>query len=77
MCTQMSFGFLPSAAVGTIDFIDHFVKLFDILNSSILNSPKKYAQVFTGSNKQIEFLKEMLYFLENIKVINEKGSHKS
>lgn len=51
MCTQMSSGFLPSAAIGTIDFVDHFDKLFDILNFSILNSPKEYAQVFTGSKK--------------------------
>lgn len=55
MCTQMSSGFLSSEAVGTIDFIDHFDKLFDVLNSSVLNSPKEYGQVFTGSGKQIKF----------------------
>lgn len=74
MCTQMSSGFLPSAAVGTIDFIDHFDKLFDILNSSILNSPKEYGQIFTGSTKQVNFLEQMLQLLKNINVINEKGS---
>lgn len=63
MCTQMSFGFLSSAAVGTIDFIDNFNKLFDILNSSSLNSPKEYKQVFTGSEKQIQFLEQMLIFV--------------
>lgn len=60
MCTQMSFGFLPSEAIGTIEYIDHFDKLFDILNSSSANNPKEYGKAFNGSAKQIEFLHEML-----------------
>jgi len=39
--------FLSSEVVGTIDFIDHFDKLFDILNSLAINSPKKYRKVFS------------------------------
>ncbi|EZA62148.1 THAP domain-containing protein, partial [Ooceraea biroi] len=74
MCTQMSSGFLPSQAVGTIDFINHFDKLFDILNSSALNNPKEYGQVFTGSRKQMQFLERMIHLLETINVINDKGS---
>lgn len=61
-------GFLFSEAVGTIDFIDHFDKLFDVLNSSVLNSSKEYGQVFTRSEKQIKFLEQMVYFLESINV---------
>lgn len=30
MCTQMSSGFLASEAVGIIDLIDHFDKLFEM-----------------------------------------------
>jgi hypothetical protein len=75
MCTQMSSGFLPTEAVGTIDVIDHFDKLFDILNSSSVINPKEYGKVFTGSDKQIQFLEEMLCFLKCIKVINENGSY--
>lgn len=74
MCTQMSSGFLSSEAVGTIDFIDHFDKLFDILNSFAINSPKEYGKVFTGSEKQIQFLEQMISFLKSIKVINERNS---
>jgi len=70
----MSSGFFSSEAVGTIDFIDHFDKLFDVLNSSVLNSPKEYRQVFTGSEKQIKFLEQMLHVLEGINVINDIGS---
>lgn len=73
MCTQISSGFLPTEAVGTIDFIDHFNKLFDILNSSSLNNPKEYGKIFNGSEKQIQFLDEMLSLLKTIKVINNKG----
>lgn len=32
MCTLNSFNCLPSEAIGTIEFIDRFDKLFDILN---------------------------------------------
>jgi hypothetical protein len=74
ICTQLSSGFLPTEAVGTIDVIDHFDKLFDILNSSSVINPKEYGKVFTGSNKQMQFLEEMLSFVKCIKVINENGS---
>jgi len=67
MCTQMSSNFLPNATVRTIDFIDYLDKLFDILNASILNSPKEYAHIFTGGKKQIKFLGQMLYFFKYIK----------
>jgi len=49
----MTCGFLSSEAIGTIDLIDHFDKLFDILNFSHINNPKEYGKVFTGSKKQI------------------------
>lgn len=75
MCTQMSSGFLPTEAIRTIDLIDHFDKLFDILNSSAVNNSKEYGKVFTGSNKQMNFLQEMLYFLKCIKVINKKNKN--
>lgn len=45
MYMQMSSGFLPSEAIGTIDVIDHFDK-FDILNSSSVVNPKEYGKVF-------------------------------
>lgn len=70
MCTQMSTGFLPTEAVGTIDLIDHFDKLFDILNLSTVNNYKEYGKVFTGNEKQMQFLEEMLYFLKCIKVVD-------
>jgi hypothetical protein len=53
MCTQMSCGLLSSEAVGTIDLIDHFDKLFDILNSSNIHSPKEYGKVYNGNLKQM------------------------
>lgn len=75
MCTQMSSGFLPSKTIGTIDLIVHFDKLFDMLNSSSLVTPKEHAKIFTGSKKQIEFLEEMSHFIKSIKVIKENGSN--
>lgn len=75
MCMQMSYGFLPSEAVGTIDFIEKLDKLFDILNSSALNNPKEYGKVFNGSEKQKEFLQQMLHLFKYITLINANGSH--
>lgn len=74
MCTQMSSGFLPTEAIGTIDLIDHFDKLFDILNSSTIASPKEYGKAFTGSEKEIKFLQDILNFIRTIEVIDENGS---
>lgn len=75
MCTQMSSGFLATEAIGIIDVINHFDKLFDILNSSSVINPKEYGKVFTGSDKQIQFLEEMLCFLKCIRVIDGKVSN--
>lgn len=75
MCAQMSFGLLPSEAVGTIDLIDQFDKLFDMLNSSTATNPKKYGKVFTGSQNQLQFLEEIIYFLKCIKVIDNNGTY--
>lgn len=75
MCAQMSSGFLPSKAIGTIDLIDHFDKLFDMLNSSSLVTPKEHVKVFTRSKKQIEFLEEMSHFIKSIKVVKENDSN--
>lgn len=59
MCTQMSADLLPSEAVGTKIYFD---KLFDILNFSTTISPKKYGKVFIGSENQLQFLKEIIFF---------------
>lgn len=65
--------FLSSEAVGTIDYIDYFDKLFDVLNSSSINSLKEYRKVFTGSKKQNQFLEQMINFLKTINVINKNN----
>ncbi|TGZ53786.1 THAP domain-containing protein 9 [Temnothorax longispinosus] len=75
MCTHMSSGSLPSEAVGTIDLIDHFDKLFDILNSFTATNLKQYGKVFTGSETQFQFLEKIICFLKCIKVINKNGTY--
>lgn len=64
MCTQMSSGNLSSEAFGTIEFIDRFDTLFDILNSLSEINPKEYDKVFTGNKKQLNFLEETVQFLK-------------
>lgn len=52
MCTQMSSSFLTTEAVGTIDLIDHFDKLFDILNSLSPVTSKEYGKVLEHWNQK-------------------------
>ncbi|KYM83301.1 hypothetical protein ALC53_06225 [Atta colombica] len=53
--------------------------LYDIIiklqnNSSSLNNCKEYEKAFTGNDKQMQFLEEMLYFIKSIKVVNQNNS---
>lgn len=43
-------------------------KLFDMLNSSEINHPNKFKNAFQGLDYQIDFLEEMIIFLQNIKI---------
>jgi len=70
MCTFVSC--LPSEAIGTIEFIDRFDKLFDSLNSSFTVNSKEYRKVFTGSTKQVKFLQKRLIFFKDITAVNTK-----
>jgi hypothetical protein len=44
-------------------FISRFDKLFDIFNSSSVSSNKLYNKAFKGEEEQINFLQDMLLFL--------------
>ena len=46
-----------------------------ILNSSNVNNPKEYGKVFVKSDKQMQFLQNMLNFLKSIKVINDNNKY--
>ncbi|CAK1589753.1 unnamed protein product [Parnassius mnemosyne] len=61
------------AARDTADFLNKISNLFDLFNSSTLQSPNKYKRAFRGDNYQIEFLEEMLTFFKNLKLIRSDG----
>ncbi|KYN36538.1 hypothetical protein ALC56_09109, partial [Trachymyrmex septentrionalis] len=46
-----------------------------VLNSSNVNNPKEYGKVFIGSDKQMQFLQNMLNFLKSIKVIIDNNKY--
>lgn len=64
---------LPEAAVGTLEFVEQFDKLFDIFNSSTFNTAKTYRKPFSGEDYQISFLQESLNFLNKLKVFNKEN----
>lgn len=59
---------LPETAMATVELIAKFDKLFDIFNSSTLSSPKKFNNPFKGDTYQLNFLKEMKIYLQQLKV---------
>lgn len=68
MHTYIDFGKIPEEARTTANFISTMNKLFDILNSSTLES----YQAFMGTAKQIQFLNKMDDMFSSLKVIQRR-----
>lgn len=73
MNVYIRLGELPAGALGTIEVIEKFNNLFDILNSQDLKNPNKYKTVFEGSPDQMKYLDDMIEFLKKLKILNKKG----
>lgn len=73
MNTYMSLGGLPADAFGTIEVIERFNNLFDILNSYSLRNPNKFKNVFEGSKFQLDFFNDTMHFLSELKIINSNN----
>ncbi|KAG5861853.1 hypothetical protein JTB14_006743 [Gonioctena quinquepunctata] len=72
---HLTLGLLPADARGTIEFLEKFDKLFDILNSSCLGSSNKYKNAFDNSDYQKEYLNGMIEFINKINIFNKKGEN--
>lgn len=73
MYTYLSLGALPEDALGTIEVIEMFDKLFDLLNSIDNTHPNIFKTVYRGQVFQNDFLDEMWLFLSNLKIYNKEG----
>ena len=71
--TYLTLGCLPTEAVGTIEFISFFDKLFDMFNSSNLTSTKIFRRAFSGQVDYIDFLNNALQFLTDLTVIGKNN----
>lgn len=79
MNTHVALQKLSTDAIGTIEFIELFDRLFDVMNSSQTTNAKEFNRAFKGLDYQVQFLKQCLNFLENVKVLNlknEKVTHR-
>ena len=56
----VSLNALPATAAGTAELISNFDKIFDWLNSSLLNSPKCHRRAISENSIHHEFLTDML-----------------
>ena len=68
MCTGVSTGQLPSRAAATAEFIEKFDQIFDSLNSSSSDSPKRLNKPITQDSDHCEFMKELSTFVQKIEV---------
>lgn len=73
MNLYIRFGYLPSEAIHTSDFIERMDKLFDLLNSSTTGAAKEYNRAFKGLEYQISFLKDCLDFFSRLQVRNNNN----
>lgn len=73
MNTYISLGALPAEAMSTVEVIEKFNKLFDVLNSSFKNTYTMYQTVFKGEKYQLDFLNEMYDFIQNLQIFNSQG----
>lgn len=71
MHTYIDFGKIPEEAKVTANFIEDMNKLFDIFNSSNLET----CHAFMGTTEQFEFLKKMDTLFSNLKVLDKRGKN--
>lgn len=69
----MSLGALPGDEIGTIEVVDKFNKLFDLLNSSATEEKNQFKKVFEGDEGQLKYLDEIIQFFKGLKVFNQTG----
>ena len=68
ICTYVSVGGLPSSAMGTAELLSRFDSIFDCFNSSTLHTTKKLRCAVNEKTSHIEYLKESITFIKNLKV---------
>lgn len=73
MSIYVSLNELPPEGTGTIEFIERFDKLFDILNSIETMNAKEFNRAYKGLTYQIEFLNNTIQFLDKVKVLGRNN----
>jgi hypothetical protein len=68
ICTYVSVGGLPSSAMGTAELLSRFDSIFYCFNSSTLHTTKKRRCSVNEKTSHIEYLKESITFIKNLKV---------
>jgi len=73
LSAHIASGDLPLKAIGTMEFVLYFSRLYDILNSCASAKTKEFDQSFTGNTHEMCFLQHALDFLRSIRVIDTNG----
>ena len=71
ICTYVSVGCLPPSAMGTAELLFRFDSIFDCLNSSTLHATKKYRCAISEKTLHIDYLKDSIKFIRNLKVFDK------
>lgn len=76
MSTYIVNGYMDNSASGTVNMLEKFDHLFDLLNSSTTKTTNQFRKPYTGTDAQKHFLKTMLCSLENMQVFSETNAGK-
>ena len=72
LATMVTFKKLPSDAIHTAHFVEHFDALFNTFNSFALKSTQRLRHAFNDSSGHHAFLRDSSNFLATIKTVNGK-----
>ena len=70
ICTYSCVGSLTPSGPGTAELLSRFDSLFDCINSSTLQSPKKLRRAISEKSSHIAFLEKSIKQIKDIKVLN-------
>ena len=72
--THVALGLLPTTAMGTAELLSNMDNIFDSLNSSSFNTPKKYRKPLSNDSPHHQLFTEILQIIDTIKVIDKQGN---
>lgn len=75
LANYISFGKLPIAACGTVEFIERIDNLFDMMNSAMVTNKKIFSRPYIGSKEQKQYLTDMAAMFKKLNLHDKFGTN--